>query len=118
MEVINDLTMFFVFLPLVMLFVPIIYGLSELVEILVEKAVDRARVDEVFKNNMLSGFYFIIEMGPNVSATSIVAIFIGGIDTVFQLVAVFIFGILMKEYGRRSRDLFMDAVRAGGTTWE
>lgn len=80
--------------------------------------IERARVDERFKNDMLSHFYFIIEMASDVSGAAVVAIFVGGIETVFQLIGVFIFGVLMKLYGRRSRDLFMDVVVAGGVSWK
>lgn len=104
--------------PGVMLVIVFLIGFTVLIESVVDKAIERARVDVIFKNDMLSWFYFIIEMGPNVSATSVVAIFIGGIDTVLQLIGVFLAGVLMKHYGRRARDLFMDVVRAGETTWK
>lgn len=95
-----------------------LYWISKIVETQTEKIVEKARVDVAFKNDVLSWFYFIIEMGPNVSATAVVAIFIGGIDTILQLLGVFMFGIVMKHYGRRSRDLFMDVVRIEETKWE
>lgn len=111
-----------VFIPLLMLaicltMISVIYSLKKF-DSFVLNLVERARVDERFKNDMLSHFYFIIEMASDVSGAAVVAIFVGGIETVFQLIGVFIFGVLMKLNGRRSRDLFMDVVVAGGVSWK
>jgi len=59
------------------------------------------------RNNILSGLYFIMDMGPSVTAFVAVAIVIMPNNvTVLQLVIVFFFGIMLKRGGRKMKTLF------------
>lgn len=62
------------------------------------------------RNNLLSFIYFLIEMGPNVSSFSIVAIFITGKETALQLILIFFCGILMKQIGREMKRQYYEKV--------
>jgi len=64
----------------------------------------RAKTDRKVRNDLYSCLYFMIDMGPNVSAYSVVAIFIVTPDTWWQLAVVFVVGIAMKRAGRRLRE--------------
>ena len=63
--------------------------------------VNQAKYDKQLRNDIYSCLYFLIDMGPNVSAYSVVAIVITTKDSFYQLLAVFMLGILMKRIGRR-----------------
>jgi len=63
--------------------------------------VNQAKHDKKLRNDIYSCLYFLMDMGPNVSAYSIVAIVITTKDSFYQLLAVFMLGIALKRIGRR-----------------
>lgn len=59
------------------------------------------------RNNILSCLYFVMDMGPNVSSVSVIAVVIVPKDvSSLQLIIVFILGIMLKRVGRIFKSLF------------
>ena len=68
--------------------------------------IEKARIDKKLRNDIYSCIYFLRDMGPNVSAYSVVAIFITTQDSINQLFGVFLAGIAIKRIGRRLANKF------------
>lgn len=69
--------------------------------------INKAKRNIKTRNNILSCLYFFMDMGPNVSSVSIVAVVIVPKDvTNMQLIIIFILGIMMKKIGRIFKSLF------------
>lgn len=80
-------------------------------------SIKKAARKKQFENDILSVFYFITEMGPNVSSFAVIALFITSNETFISLIVVFIVGIMMKHFGRKIRNKFMDKVREEKELW-
>ena len=67
--------------------------------------------DKNLEDTVVSHLYFIADMGPSVSSVSIVALFVATDASVTKLIAMFIFGILMKYIARKSIKSFYKIIR-------
>ena len=75
--------------------------------ILISYFFQKAKRDIETRNNILSCLYFFMDMGPNVSSISVIAVVIVPKDvTNIQLIIVFFMGIMMKRIGRVFKSLF------------
>ena len=78
-----------------------------LIWFIIELTIEDAKEDIKLRNNITSCLYFFMDMGPNISSVAVIAIIIepDGVTT-FQLIIVFIFGIMLKRIGRKIKELF------------
>jgi len=80
--------------------VPQYWFLKQLLQYIKEKAKANRKV----RNDLLAFAYLIINLGPNVSAYSVVQILIVGPESRTTLIIVFIAGLLLNYLGRKIRD--------------
>ncbi|SMP85978.1 hypothetical protein SAMN06313486_10159 [Epsilonproteobacteria bacterium SCGC AD-308-P11] len=93
------------------LYITLVITVFILLWIIMSYYIHKAKRDVKTKNNLLSGLYFIVDMGPSVSSVSVVAIIIMPKDVeMSQLILVFILGILMKKIGRVFITLFYKVI--------
>lgn len=90
-------------------FAPISYWL---LVCLFNKIVEKAKKDKEFRNHLLSFTYMIINLGPNVSAFSIVAmVSVSTQDTKPVLLLIFIMGLMLNYYGRKIRNFMFEKTK-------
>lgn len=63
------------------------------------------------EDTIASHLYFIGDMGPSVSSVSVVALFVSTEASVVKLVALFVFGFILKYVSRKMRDSFYRVIR-------
>jgi len=88
-----------------------------LIWIMMKYYIEKAKRNIETRNNILSGLYFIIDMGPNISSVAVIAIVImpKGV-TILQLITVFFLGIMLKKVGRMFKTLFYKKLSLKGNS--
>lgn len=66
---------------------------------------DKAKTDVKVRNDLLAFAYLIRDIGPSVSSVSVVGIVVAGKEDQFNLIVVFLLGILCSYFGRKLRDI-------------
>lgn len=98
-----------IYIVLIIGFFPILYwSLICVFKLIIAKA----KKDKLFRNHLLSFTYMIINLGPNVSAFSIVSLVsVSTQDTKVVLLLIFIMGLLLNYYGRKIRNYMFEKTK-------
>ncbi len=105
------MTILFVFIFVFFILPPLLIWLMYLYS---NYAIERAKEDVKYRNDVASCIYFTMELGPSISSVSVVALLLND-DTMtnYQLLFLFVCGIILKRFGRRAKSFFYDKIEKG-----
>jgi len=75
-----------------------------------DKVLTRCSYDIPYKNRRASVIFFFVDMGPNISAFSAIAIFTDSGENIVTLTFIFFVGIIVKELGRTMKNRFYSEI--------
>ncbi|MGB0989297.1 MAG: hypothetical protein ACPGUI_00555 [Halarcobacter sp.] len=71
-----------------------------------EKLIEKSKTDLRVRNRVLSILYTLMDIAPNIVAVPFLALFVPTDVPFWKLVAIFLFGIMLKEVARQAKDFF------------